>query len=132
MFNAAQVHLALSHFPVAGMFFTVLFLLFGLLIKKRELIMSGMVIAIISGIAIIPMNVSGEGAEEIVEHKIGVTDDLIHEHEEMAEKAIVIFEITAAFALLWFLLKEKKKDWIKKIEITTFVFSVVSALGFFQ
>ncbi len=31
---------------------------------------------------------SGEGAEHVVEHLAGVTDELIHAHEEAAEKAL--------------------------------------------
>lgn len=128
MIDAAQIHLALNHFPIAGIFFTIFLLLVGFLFKKRELILSGMLIAVISGIAIIPMSLSGDGVEEIVEHKPGVTRELIHEHEEMADKALIAFEVTAVLAILWFVARKKKQDWTYKIEVVTFLLSLVSAL----
>lgn len=128
MIDSAQVHLALNHFPIAGMFFTLFLLGVGLLYKKRELILSGMLIAVISGIAIVPMSLSGEGAEEIVEHKSGVTRELIHEHEEMAEKTLIIFLVTAALAMSWFVLSKKKVGWVGKVEVMTFALSIFSSL----
>ncbi len=128
MIDSAQIHLALNHFPIAGMFFTILLLAIGFFFKKRELILSGMLIAVVSGVAIIPMSLSGEGVEEIVEHKPGVTRELIHEHEEMGEKALVVFLITAVAAISWFIINKKKANWARKIEVTTLILSVVSAL----
>lgn len=128
MIDSAQIHLALNHFPIAGIFFTLLLLGIGLILKRKELILSGMMIAIISGIAIIPMDLSGEGVEEIVEHKPGVTRELIHEHEEMAEKALVVFLATTVLAVSWFALRKKHPKWAAKIEIVTFLISIVAAL----
>lgn len=128
MIDSAQVHLALNHFPIAGIFFSIFLLGVGFIFKKKELILSGMMIAVLSGIAIIPLNLSGEGTEEIVEHKAGVTHELIHEHEEMAEKALIIFIVIAAMAISWFILRNKKPDWTKKIEIVTFLLSIIAAL----
>jgi len=128
MIDSAQIHLAFNHFPIAGIFFTILLLIAGLLRKKRELILSGMLIAIVSGITIIPMSLSGEGAEEIVEHSPGVSRELIHEHEEMGEKALVVFLATAVVAISWFILSKKKPNWAGKIEVTALALSIISAL----
>lgn len=128
MIDSAQIHLAFNHFPIAGMFFTIFLLAFGVFCKKRELVLSGMLIAIISGVAILPMTLSGEGVEEIVEHKPGVTHELIHEHEEMGEKALIVFLITAVVAISWFVISKKKPNWAGKIEVTTLGLAIISAL----
>jgi uncharacterized membrane protein len=128
MIDSAQIHLALNHFPVAGMFFTAFLLAIGLIFKKRELILSGMLIAVISALAIIPMSLSGDGVEEIVEHKPGVTHELIHEHEEMGEKALIIFMVTGVLAISWFALRKSRPNWERKIEVVTFLLSIISAL----
>lgn len=60
---------------------------------------------------------SGEGAEEIVEHMQGMDHDLIHEHEEMAEKFIIISHLTGLFALLAFYLNWQKKQLAKLASI---------------
>lgn len=128
MIDSAQVHLALNHFPIAGIFFTLFLIAGGLLFKKRELIFSGMLIAVISGIAIIPMDLSGEGVEEIVEHKAGVTRELIHEHEEMAEKALIAFFLTTLMAISWFVSSKKMAKFSGKIEVATLLLSIISAI----
>jgi uncharacterized membrane protein len=124
--SAAQLHLALTHFPIAGEFFVVLFLLLALIFKKREFLFSGMIIAIFSAIFIIPLDLSGEGAEEIVEHKVGVSKSLIHDHEEAAEKSVVIVVTTGVIASAWFFALRIRKNWTNKIEKIVFVFSFIS------
>jgi uncharacterized membrane protein len=128
MLSAVQVHLAINHFPIAGIFFTIFFLLMGLIFKKKMLISAAMFLAILSGIAIIPMILSGDGAEEIVEHKAGVTRELIHSHEELADTSVVIFELTAILAILWFIVSKKKETWMKKIEILTLLLAIVASI----
>lgn len=128
MINAAQIHLALNHFPIAGCFFTIMFLLGGLIFKKRDLIFSGMLIAVLSGIFIIPMDLSGDGVEDIVKNKPGVTRELIHEHEEMADKALIVFELTAISAIAWFIARKKRSDLMGKIEIVSLCLSIAGAV----
>lgn len=125
--NAAQVHLMLNHFPIAGSFLVVFLLLVAFIFKMRELILSGMIIAIIAGVCMIAMDLSGEGAEDLVKNKPGVTRELIHEHEEAAEAALVVMELSAVLAIGWFVAKNKKPNWASKLEIGVLVFSIVSA-----
>lgn len=128
MLNAAQVHLAVNHFPIAGIFFTTFFLFLGLILKNKSLLLSGMLLAILSGIAIIPMSLSGDGAEEIVEHKVGVTEQLIHTHEELADKSMILFGVTALLAVTWFIVRNKKEEWMRRVEILTLLLAILSCL----
>ena len=45
---------------------------------------------------------TGEGAEEIVENLPSVTDQIIHEHEEMAEKISYCFICSWISFINWF------------------------------
>jgi hypothetical protein len=87
-----------------------------------------MLIAVLSGIGIIPMNLSGEGVEDMVKNKPGVTHELIHEHEEMAEKALIVFEIMAVSSIAWFVCRKKKPQLLRKIELVTLGLAIVSAV----
>lgn len=87
-----------------------------------------MMVAIISGIAIIPMDLSGDGTKEIVKQKAGVTRELIHEHEEMAEKAVIVFGVTSVLAIAWFICKKKKPSFTNKIEIFTLIMAIISMI----
>lgn len=105
--NPAQIHLALDHFPIAGGFLALFFLIWGLISKKDDIKLAATSLIIISAVMAIPLFFSGEGAEEIVEHKPLVTKALIHEHEEAAEAAMVFLEITAALSVAWIVMKKK-------------------------
>lgn len=105
--NQAQIHLALNHFPIAGAFFALAFLVWGLLSKKHEIKLVAVSLLIVSAVAALPVYFSGEGAEEVVEHKPLVTEDVIKPHEEAAEAALIVYEISALLAIAWIAMKKK-------------------------
>ena len=105
--NQAQVHLALNHFPIAGAFLSLFFLIWGLLSKKDDIKLAATSLVIISAVVAIPLFFTGEGAEKVVEHKPLVTEEVIKPHEEAAEAAMVVLEISAALAIAWIVMKKK-------------------------
>ena len=82
--NGAEIHLLLNHIPVVGLFFVVALLAYALIRKNVPLVNICVVITLLLAVVTIPVNNSGEEAEEIVE-EMGLDHDLIHEHEEAAE-----------------------------------------------
>ena len=65
--NAAYVHLTLNHVPVLGVVFALPLLGFGLLRRNPALLRAGWVTLVAVALVAIPVYLSGEGAEEIVE-----------------------------------------------------------------
>ena len=65
--NGAHLHLVLNHFPVIGLIFCLAMLMAGILRKSEELTRTGMVILIAVAVIAIPVYLTGEPAEEIVE-----------------------------------------------------------------
>jgi len=96
--NAAQIHLALNHLPLATLLFALVAFLIGLLGKKQVFVNTGYYLLIAAAILTIPVFQSGEGTEELAE-TLGRDHDLIHEHEETAEKAYPVVLILGALAL---------------------------------
>jgi uncharacterized membrane protein len=98
--NPSQVHLALNHAPL---FFSIsggIILLYGM-IKKNEHIQRLSFFFLVAGALLtIPVFLTGEGTEEMVEKLPGVSENLIEEHEEMAKIALGIILATGAGALL--------------------------------
>lgn len=105
--NQAQIHLALNHFPIAGAYLSLAFLVWGLFRKKDDIKFAAISLIIISGIAVLPMYFTGEGAEKVVEHKPLVTEEVIHPHEEAAEAAVIAYSIAALLAISWVVMKRK-------------------------
>jgi hypothetical protein len=87
--NWAQFHLALNHFPLIGAIFGFLILGWGLIRRNDSVISVGLVLTIFAGLIAIPVFLSGEPAEEIVEHLPGVVESFISSHEDFAKFALI-------------------------------------------
>ena len=97
--NAAHLHLLLNHAPVFGVLFALALLGLGQLRRSDEFSRLGLLCLIISGLAALAAMLTGEPAEEAVEHLAGVTERAIHAHEEAAELAAVATYAGSAVAL---------------------------------
>lgn len=109
--NASQVHLALTHMPVVLTLAGIVILLVSLLIKNKTVTRVSYFVLVAAGLFAIPVFLSGEGAEEVVEEITGVTGSMIEEHEEIAKLAlwaVLLTGVVAALALFRFSLKIAK------------------------
>lgn len=98
--NEAHLHLIVNHIPILGMIFSTFILLFGILRNNTHIIRTGLVLAVVAGLAILPSNGSGEGAEEVLEQAGFADETYIHRHEELAETAMVTGLLAAAWAIV--------------------------------
>lgn len=87
--TAAHIHLLLTHIPVLGTLFGLLVLAYGRFRPSVETIRIGLGLFVLSGLAAVAVYLTGEGAEEIVEHMAGVSHDIIEQHEEAAFVALL-------------------------------------------
>lgn len=83
--NLAYVHLLLNHIPVIATGIGLLLLAAAAPRKNADLMRAAFWVFILAAVAAIPTYLTGEPAEEIVEHLAGVSEPAIHEHEEAAE-----------------------------------------------
>lgn len=108
--SSQHLHLLLNHVPVLVTIFSVIMLGVGLWLRNETLNRTALVGFIISALITIPVFLSGEGAEEAVEHLPGVTEALIERHEEAADLSFWIIEALGigALAILGFSLKKRE------------------------
>jgi hypothetical protein len=97
--SGVHLHLLVNHVPIVGAYFA-LALLAGSLLYARDVLQRlalGLlvVVAIVGGIA----KLSGDPAEHAVTGMPGVTRAMIHEHEDMADKAFIAAVIVGVGAL---------------------------------
>jgi uncharacterized membrane protein len=100
--NAPHIHLMLNHVPIMGFAFALLVAVGGWLWKSDAVVRAGLVLFLITGLATVPVFLSGEAAHEVVEEIAGVNDEAIDVHEELGERgmfAALGVAILAAFAL---------------------------------
>ncbi len=98
--TAAHWHLVLNHVPVFGTFFGILILIIGLVKKNLSMEKLGYIIFIVTSLITIPAFLTGEPAEHMIEKIADVSHSVIHEHEEIAEKAFVLSNILGVLSLL--------------------------------
>ena len=125
--NEAHLHLLLNHFPIIGTLFGVVFLGYGLFAKNKSILHAGLLILFLMALLAIPTQLTGGGAEEIVE-RLGVDHDVIHEHEEAAEVAIWFMAGLGVLSLVTLLISRRtsgRDSVLRILYIATLVFSVV-------
>lgn len=121
--NEAHLHLILNHFPSIGITIGLLVLIAGYLLKNPQVKATSLGIFIFSALAAIAANATGEGAEEIVERIPGISESIIHEHEEFAEQFLTLALILGGAALITLLLQ-----W-RKIKFATYGYILVLILA---
>src|SRR5690606_23190697 len=83
--NDVHFHLVVTHLPIVGVLIGFLILLTGYFSKSPQVKITALGIFVFSALAAIVAFYTGEGAEDIVEKLPGVSETLIHNHEELAE-----------------------------------------------
>ena len=96
--NAAQIHLALTHLPVVTALLAAATLAIGAVARNAATRRFGLALLVVAGLTAIPTQMSGEGAEEVVEHRPGVSEALIERHEDAAGVALALTVLGGAIA----------------------------------
>jgi len=126
----AYLHLLSNHLPIVGTLLGILLLVIAAVKPNLNTKLSAYIIMLVSGLGGFVAYFSGESAEEAIEHIRGVSHQLIHVHEEMAENALVfVFLLTAASLLgLW----AERSQWTsaKKIELFALIVGVIAFILF--
>ena len=104
--NPAQVHLALNHAPLFLSITGAIILLIGLFRKNNSFINLSRYLLIAAALFTIPVFLTGEGTEELVEHLPGVNESAIESHEEMAKISLIIIASSGAIALAGLLVRQ--------------------------
>lgn len=122
--DATHLHLILTHFPIVGTAIGIGILLYGQLVKNNVIKKVAYVTFVAMAILTIPVFLTGEGAEETVEHLAGVSEHLIEEHEELAEKAIWLMLFLGILSLISLFVTIRNYSMAKVIGLITLVVSI--------
>lgn len=102
--DATHVHLLLNHVPVLGTAIGLLLLAAAVVRNSDELKKTGLVIFVVSALIVIPTYLTGESAEETVEHLAGVSESIIERHQDAALLSMVALEVLGVVSLASLLL----------------------------
>lgn len=133
--NQVHIHLLINHLPVFGSFLGALVLFYGIWLKSNTTKNAAYLVFIISAFGAVIAYKTSEAAEEAVKHLSGVSESLIHEHEEAAEFAFYFMIVLGVASLIgiWITIKNKKinrlASWIILL-LSVFCFTVVARTTF--
>lgn len=125
--NQAHLHMVFNHFPIIGLFIGIGILGFGIFKKQTILVNTAYVIFIFCMIMAKATMMTGEGAEEIVV-ELGISHDIIHEHEEIAEKFMKVLYALGLLSILGMVANFKKHQKASLISYVILFLAIGSAV----
>ena len=101
--NAVQVHLMLNHIPVLAPFLAVALVVIGRIFRNQPVLRVALALLPLAALLAIPLYLTGEPAEEMVEHYPGVAEQGIDQHESAALVSLVLLAALGVVAAttLW-------------------------------
>ncbi len=122
--DSTHLHLVLTHFPIVGTFIGIGILVYGVISKNNAIKNAAMVTFAVMAILTIPVFLTGEEAEEAVEHLPGVTENIIEKHQELAELAIWLIGVLGILSLMGLYMNLKKMAFSSILISTVLIISL--------
>ena len=125
--NDAHLHMVFNHFPIIGLFFGIGILAYGIIKKQTILVNTAYVIFIVCMIMAKATMMTGEGAEEIVE-ELGISKEIIHEHEEIAETFMKVLYVLGILSILGLVANVKKHAKASIVSYVVLILAIGAAV----
>lgn len=133
--DQTHLHLLITHLPIYGSILGAIVLAYGLATKSQHTANAAYLVLIISAIGGFIAKQTGEAAEETVENIQGISEELIHEHEESADIALIAIIILGVISLVALLASYRKwsfsnsMGWIALV-VSLITFGLVARTGY--
>ncbi len=99
MFSGAHLHLLVNHAPIFGSLFAFALLVASYFTSADVLRKTALFVLIATAIAGAAADLSGDAAEDAIRGFPGVKREVIHAHEDMADKAYYLADVLGVLAL---------------------------------
>ena len=126
--NDAHLHMVVNHFPIIGTILGLGILITGMILKNNSVKNTAYVLFVVAAVFAAFSMGTGEGAEELVEEMPSVGKQIIHEHEEMAEKLAIVLYVLGVTSLGGLFLSYIKSA---KANLVSFVAVIVAVVAVF-
>ena len=124
--DQTHIHLVITHLPIFGSILGGLVLAYGLRTKSSETKIAAYGLYIISSIGAGIAYLTGEAAEESVEHLPGIIGATIERHEDFAIYALISLIILGVASILGIFLTLRKSSATRIVAVVIFLVSLVS------
>lgn len=124
--DQTHIHLMITHLPIFGALLGALVLAFGLWKKSPATISAAYGVLVLSAIGAGISYLTGEGAEEAVEHLPGVLESRIEQHEDFALYALISLLALGVVALTGLVLNARQASFSNTVARLTLLLALVS------
>lgn len=124
--NDAHYHLLVNHFPIIGVILGLGILIFGLALKNNIVKNVAYSLFVVAAVFAAVSMATGEGAEEAVEQLPNIGKQIIHEHEEMAEKLAIVLYVLGIVSLVGLYTNYKNHGKAKLVSLLALVIALVA------
>ncbi len=126
--NPLHLHLLLNHLPISAILFGLFFICLGLALKRESFEKVGLVLFLLAALTSIPTFLTGDSAEELLEHLPNISNHLIEAHEEASVPAFILAEILGALSLVGIFLKKRNSVFYRKLLYGLLLIALVTFL----
>jgi hypothetical protein len=128
--NGAHAHLLVNHWPIVG-FALALVLLCATIIRRgdRGMFLATIILLAVAGVGALAAHLTGEPAEEVIEHLPEITHDLIEAHEEAGFVATVIAGVTSLLAVILSILALRRQGPVPLVVLAILLLATVVTVG---
>lgn len=123
--NQTHIHLLITHLPIIGAMLGALVLIHGISRKSNATLIAAYNVLILSAIGAGIAYITGEGAEEAVEHLQGVSEGIIEAHEDSAVLSIIALAVVGALALLGIYVTLANSGITRRVALWTLAASII-------
>lgn len=123
--NEAHFHLVVNHLPLILPFAALIVLAIGMVLKAELVKRSAYSLLLVSTLFAVGSMVSGEGAEELVEHLPGVSHDHVETHEDAAKLFALVHYFLGLVSLVAIWASFKKKNFAGILNLLVLGLTVV-------
>ncbi len=124
--DQTHLHLLLNHFPIIGTLVGVGVMAYGYITSAEQVKKAALWTWVLMALIAIPVFLTGEPAEESVEELAGVSEALIHGHEEAAGIAIWLMEALGVLSLLTLVFSKTKPAMTKSMLLVASLLSLLT------
>lgn len=123
--NDAHYHLVVNHFPIIGTILGLGILIAGIIFKNATVKNVSYVLFVIAALFAAFSMGTGEGAEETVEDMPNIGKQIIHEHEELAEKLALVLYVLGVVSLVGLYTNYKNHSKAKLLSIFALIIAII-------
>jgi len=123
--DPAHLHLIITHLPIFGCFLGIVVLAYGWWSKSNNTIGAAYLVFIVSSIGGGIAYLTGEYAEELVEHIVGTSKDNINAHEESAEITLVALAALGIVSIVVFTFSSRLKKYSNELALIVLLLALV-------